>query len=318
MAYNTPSAFYDSRLIYVEGIAAMKMYLVIALLFCAVSSANAQEIASVDEGFVRPCAALPCERTAVVFIHGLGGTFDTWKNDDTNTYWPKLLAEDPDIAEKIDVYVVRYDSYLLGTSPSITLVAKAIAKQLDGILIDKHDYQRVIFIAHSLGGIVAVDYLSHLKTLLGHRNLARARLLMTFGSPLTGGNGARLGAAFSFNPQVRILVDIDRNDYMQLVTNRWDEILQKRATNQCGAFRIYSAFETVGITGVGGIVVEENSATAFVHPPNDVKKGFPVNHFDLVKPKSRDDEIYTWTKAALKKCTDKTDFCAAEISATCH
>jgi hypothetical protein len=60
----------------------------------------------------------PCKRTAVVFIHGIGGSASTWQNAN-GTYWPNLLATDQAIGDKIDIYRFDYDSDLLWDKPKI-------------------------------------------------------------------------------------------------------------------------------------------------------------------------------------------------------
>ena len=50
------------------------------------------------------------QEKVVVFIHGITGDADkTWRNKESEAYWPTLLTEDPDFAE-FDIYVVSYPS----------------------------------------------------------------------------------------------------------------------------------------------------------------------------------------------------------------
>src|SRR5262245_32391489 len=63
-----------------------------------------------------PCAE-PCNRAAVVFIHGYTGTRATWTSTSGQVYWPALLAGDSDLKDRLDVYSVVYDSFLYSGPP---------------------------------------------------------------------------------------------------------------------------------------------------------------------------------------------------------
>ena len=79
----------------------------------ATVSASAQaDVVRVEIEQVGDCA-VPCDRVAVIFVHGLGGSRETWLNTSgsTQVYWPQLLAEDPELGAKLDIYRVDYDSY---------------------------------------------------------------------------------------------------------------------------------------------------------------------------------------------------------------
>jgi pimeloyl-ACP methyl ester carboxylesterase len=87
----------------------------------------------------------------VVFIHGYTGARETWTNG--QAYWPALLASDSDLKDRLDIYSVVYDS-LLFSGPPIREVVADLEKELDALMVQKR-YAKVIFICHSLGGIVA-------------------------------------------------------------------------------------------------------------------------------------------------------------------
>ena len=95
-------------------------------------------------------------KTLLLFIHGLGGhPQKTWGK------FPQLIEQDSDLADKVDCRFYSFPTKLwsipfLSSSPKIQTLADGLASDI------KHrysDYQRVILIAHSLGGLVARQHL---------------------------------------------------------------------------------------------------------------------------------------------------------------
>ena len=55
----------------------------------------------------------------IVFIHGVTGTAEkTWFNENANTYWPRLMAEDPQL-NVFDIYTASYWSPIATRAQSI-------------------------------------------------------------------------------------------------------------------------------------------------------------------------------------------------------
>src|SRR5262245_16829550 len=84
----------------------------------SLSGAHADPIVRLLPEHVRSCDT-PCERLAVIFVHGLTGSRATWSNG--NSFWPDLLATDPEIGKDIDVYRIDYDSFRF-SGPAINKV----------------------------------------------------------------------------------------------------------------------------------------------------------------------------------------------------
>jgi hypothetical protein len=55
-----------------------------------------------------PDCNYPCNRTAIIFIHGITSDSTAWQNKTTGTFWPKLLTEDSDLQTQIDQYFDVY------------------------------------------------------------------------------------------------------------------------------------------------------------------------------------------------------------------
>jgi hypothetical protein len=88
----------------------------------------------------------PCSNVAVIFVHGLAGSQDTWVNKTTGQSFPNLLTEDLTLRDKIDVYTIQYDSLWISGEPVVE-VKKALEIPLDE-LMEKMLYSKVVFVAH--------------------------------------------------------------------------------------------------------------------------------------------------------------------------
>jgi pimeloyl-ACP methyl ester carboxylesterase len=76
--------------------------------------------------------ATPCSKVAVIFVHGLTGSQETWVNRTTRQSFSNLLAEDLTLRDKIDVYGIQYDSLWTSGEP-IVEVKKALEIPLDEV-----------------------------------------------------------------------------------------------------------------------------------------------------------------------------------------
>lgn len=99
--------------------------------------------------------AQPQNGTVVIFIHGVMSDADAWRNAN-GTYWPSLLTEDPR-TRGVGVYIFEYETGLFSGTYRINDAVDALTNhlRLDKVLTA----QRLIFVCHSMGGIVARRYL---------------------------------------------------------------------------------------------------------------------------------------------------------------
>jgi pimeloyl-ACP methyl ester carboxylesterase len=258
------------------------------LLHIVLCSAASAQVTLVHNS-ANTCTA-PCSAVAVIFVHGLTGSEETWVEPRSGQSFPKLLAEDSQLKDSIDVYTLQYQS-LWNSGPPIVEVTTAVADRLDPLLKEKR-YSKVVFVAHSLGGNIASEYLVHVTLNYGHVALSRFPLVITLGTPFEGASLAGLASLFSNNAQIRSLLDIHKNDFLQLLTNSREDFLKKRINHHCAPLEFAAGFETLPVGAL--LVVSE--------PSGDGRQGFAKDHLSLPKPAGRNDEVYIWVSKEIGFC----------------
>jgi pimeloyl-ACP methyl ester carboxylesterase len=236
----------------------------------------------------------PCERDLVIFVHGILGARATWENSEAKTYWPALMISDPDLAG-VDIMRVDYESYMLRRGPSIEEVLADLQKALESV--DTGKYRTVQFIAHSLGGNLVRRYLVHVNSAYGHKYLSRYRMVIMLGTPGQGSYLATVAGLASNNQQLRVLIPIQRNDWLQMLNATLSDIETKHHGTYCSSLLFFAGVETRATTV--GIVVDAASASTGAQ----VYEKFDRDHITLVKPADINDEVYRWTKNIILSCS---------------
>ena len=234
-------------------------------------------MAAAESRYVRREAA---NRQVVVFVHGvLGNSVDTWTNAAARTYWPSLLSQDKDF-DGADIFVVDYPSPKFSASLSIDELADSLRLTLESQGVLAHS--EIVFVAHSMGGLVTRALLLKYREWAG-----RVRLLYFFATPTTGASIASVARLASQNPQFAKLVRMTSDAYLADAQRGW---LAAPELTRLPSFCAYELQSTAG-----GKIVEQQSATNLCNRRLD-----PVdrNHLDIVKPRGRDDAPYLALKSA--------------------
>ena len=149
----------------------------------------------------------------LVFVHGIFGDAEgTWTSP-PDTYWPDLVAADRAFLGT-DIYVAKYETGV-GNRMRIDEVMEDLNQRLiDADVFSTH--RQVIFLCHSLGGLVVQ------RLLLMHRNYAaQVPLIYFYATPQTGSQIAKLGSVFSPDPLLREMAPGDENSYLEAIENDW-------------------------------------------------------------------------------------------------
>ena len=209
----------------------------------------------------------------IVFVHGIfGSARDTWACPHGDFYWPRALLTDPAFADSY-VYVAAYDSPFFGNHMTIDEVVSNLANrfQSDGVF----SHREVLFVAHSLGGLVVQRFL------ITHREYAKqVPLILFYSTPETGAQIAQLGHVFTADPLLKEMFPGEENDYLLNLENEW--------IAAHFAIKRYCAYEKKPTKGIW--IVDRLSGTRNCTNQTPI----PINkdHIDIVKPCSTQDDAY--------------------------
>ncbi|ALO39058.1 hypothetical protein UZ73_12760 [Alcaligenes faecalis] len=165
------------------------------------------------------------ESDLILFIHGFTGGRETWRHQEDGYFYDHLL-ENSGLREGYDIAVFEYYSRLLNLFPAADSIRQKIVslfksiqpKAKKNISIDEisnllaarvrfdlEDYQNIVIIAHSMGGLVAKSYV--LRELEAGRN-CKIKLILSLAVPHLGANLGTYGALLSNNKQIEDLAPL--------------------------------------------------------------------------------------------------------------
>jgi pimeloyl-ACP methyl ester carboxylesterase len=225
---------------------------------------NETHIVTAGLNFPAPQCTPPERAGTIVFIHGwTGDAKETWKR------YPELMCDDARFSA-FEIVSVGYPTLMARRGLTVAQMAEWIQEGLrDELKIKETD--KVIFIAHSMGGLVAREI-----TIL--RRLAQSPgtvvLLAEIGSPHNGAAIAPLAAALGLSKDLTRDMLEDSSALKSLQVG-WNQLAPKPQT------LCYSSPQDSVV----------NEASAFFQC--DYQLAFPVwSHTEMVKPESRDDSRY--------------------------
>ncbi|TMR90790.1 alpha/beta fold hydrolase [Nonomuraea basaltis] len=226
-------------------------------------------------------------RVAIVFVHGIFSSPKTWSRLE------QVMDSDPDMVAfdrfHFTYWTPRMRINPLRRIPDFNTVADSLQTYLDN---DVSDYQRVVLVSHSQGGLIVQRLLARMLHRGRGRRLRRIGRIIMFACPNSGSqlfNIARRGSWFWRHPHERELRPL--ND---LVTETQQLILERivytstRTDDRCHIPIIACAGESDGI-------VTPASAKG-VFPSTEV---VPGDHFTIIRPDSVTHRSYTLLKNAL-------------------
>lgn len=227
------------------------------------------------------------------------------KGSNTNVFWPRdLLA--PKLP-KARIYTWGYDADIKkafsATSQSnifnhSTQLMNDIAdEQAEGSLPNR----RIIFVAHSLGGLIVKDALKKASTSVQSHisNIRNDVLRVCFlGTPHRGSSTAKLGRIVYnmnlayYNANTELLSELERNSStLERIGEDFSILLHQRN------FKIYSFRETIQTKGV--MIVEKDSST--IEIAEEGKGEINKNHSDMTKFPDEEDTGFTRVLGVLKR-----------------
>lgn len=236
----------------------------------------------------------PESDTVIVFVHGFTGDgVSTWSS--SNAYWPRLLIEDKTF-DGTDVFVYSYPTGFWST-----MSIDELAENMRSVLSVNHvtAYHRIVFLSHSMGGLITRAYLLKNRDIAGRTSFA-----YFFSTPTTGSQVASIVSVALSSPQISKLKAMKSDDYLADMLRQW--------LSAGFEFPSYCAYEKRLTSGLS-LVVDMASASALCTKALDP---IDADHIQIVKPQSQDSAAYIAFKAAyadaivqeLKKQLDSKKF----------
>lgn len=249
---------------------------------------------------VRPTCEANCfERDAIVFVHGIYGGAETFRNSSTKFDWPSNIPESI-FGRLVDVYKLNYDSELANwANKQITFpqLSRSVFERLKPLRQKR--YRSINFIAHSLGGNVAAAYLLQVKNRLGTANLAQHGFVIMLATPTDGAAVAdvvgRLKRILGMQRDPLLETLEVRNQLLEFLWNLREANIERLALRRCRPVNLHAAFEQKRIAGVT-IVTKESAGKHISKLLNSGIVGFQLDHVSIAKPARPDDLVYEWVR----------------------
>lgn len=227
--------------------------------------------------------------TLMVFVHGLTGGPATWRND-KSPEWPEIVARDS-LFKSADVYVAEYSSSYFGAGQTPPKIAQALTNKLRADDVNIAQYQNVVFVAHSLGGIVVREFV------LADANKdirSKIKALFLFAVP---GEGSEIANWAGLLPASETVLSLQQKklygSYLDDLSKRWTDAGLKSISSYC-------AYESLGVPigPVNLIVVSPRSAGELC---NARLQKIEANHLNIVKPRGAGDVRHLWLRNWYRK-----------------
>jgi pimeloyl-ACP methyl ester carboxylesterase len=229
----------------------------------------------------------PLKPRVIVFVHGIHSDRETWRAAN-NAYWPQLIQSDPHFRQS-DVVVAEYPTPSSHGQLSTVQLAEILWKRLKDQRVWEHG--DIVFITHSLGGIVTEEML------LNHpADASHVRFMVSYSTPHEGSFVANLAKIYDSDPLLTDLSDSNDNSFLMDLEQRWRST---QTVTRVHRFCAYETLDTAAGEGVGRYlrahvrVVSYYSATYGCDVDTAPQK-IVADHIDMVRPANRSADAYTF------------------------
>jgi len=223
----------------------------------------------------------------IVFVHGIHGSRDSWRASN-GAYWPELIRTDPHFSYS-DVDVAEYPTPSSNGKMSSVQLADILWARLKQDHVWEH--REVVFIAHSLGGILVEEML------LRHPvEAARVKFIVSYGTPHEGSPIARLASLYDKDPLLNDLSDATDNTFLTELENNWRG---HDSVNGIHRFCAYETKDTMPDNAFGRYLKTHARVVSFFSatygcdvttPPQAIE----ADHVGLVRPRDRKSSAYNF------------------------
>ncbi|OGT82916.1 MAG: hypothetical protein A3H91_12215 [Gammaproteobacteria bacterium RIFCSPLOWO2_02_FULL_61_13] len=233
---------------------------------------------------------------AIIFVHGIiSDNRSAWlhKSDEGSAYWPTLVSEDPDFRDA-SIFLAGYYSGVAAADYGISDAARDLFEDLSrtskpSVMGKKH----IIFVAHSLGGIVIRYMLDQQREQFRDKTVG----LVLIASPGKGSEWAdRLEHLNNIFPNTRLLKELtSKNSILNDLDRRFTRLRTERLIPRLSGrdyFENHFVLPGCWVINCRPIVSRESSPAYFgekiLIPESD--------HMSIVKPANRANRIFVELK----------------------
>ena len=237
-------------------------------------------------------------RRLIIFVHGFLGGEDTWvKIDGTKTILD-YLEKDEEINKNFDTAVFKYYTQLSDIIQKTKILGWVVGKKVKipqnlsikhiGELLKSEidyncqDYNEIVLIAHSMGGLVSKSYI---LDEIDAKNQLKVKLFISLAVPHKGSNLAVFGKVIP-NEQIKNLTPL--NDFIDTTANRW---LKAEQANQLP--------KSVYFQGQYDVIVSKTSTKPYELGEQEIVYS-QDDHFSIVLPKSASHVVLSAIKKACR------------------
>jgi pimeloyl-ACP methyl ester carboxylesterase len=259
----------------------MKIKLILVALFLLFNASDSFSQIATQQNQTQPA---PRARV-IVFVHGLHGSRESF-HAANGAYWPNLIRTDPRFAYS-DVEVAEYPTPASNGKMSSVQLAETLWTHLRQDHVWEH--REVVFIAHSLGGILVEEML------LKHpAEAVRVKFIVSYGTPHEGSTIARIASIYDKDPLLNDLSDAGDNAFLTQLESNW------RGHDSVNGIHRFCAFESEDTRPENGVgrylktharVVGYFSATYgcdVTTPPQEIH----ADHVNMIRPLDRKSSAY--------------------------
>jgi hypothetical protein len=234
---------------------------------------------------------------AIVFVHGIYGGDDTFKNPTSKFDWP---SEMPRVinGHKVDVYKLIYRTELIawarGANPTFEVLTESTFAAMKPLRTA--GYRSIGFIAHSLGGNVISTYIHKVKTAIGHPQRSQNAFVVTLATPVLGAQIADLASILKSTLGMTdpLLASLKSSNLFLTMLQQFREDEQEKGQRYaCRPVHLHAAIEKKYLGPI--LIVRPESA---VRPISDFANSpivaFELNHEMIAKPVDAQSAVYRW------------------------
>ncbi|MDR0267956.1 alpha/beta fold hydrolase [Paenibacillus sp.] len=160
-------------------------------------------------------------RFSVIFVHGIGGDpYDTWRKDAHSKTLIELLKQEP-VLREAEFYSYGYRTSLKPWQYDFKTVAELLYSDIQVNLPGKH----IIFVAHSMGGLVVQQYIVNRYETFDEINLKAVIGAVYLSVPFHGSGLAELFPKSLANRQIKSLRR--KNPQLDLLERNWNKYVYR-------------------------------------------------------------------------------------------